>query len=151
MTIYCQKVLFLARGFSYFLVDLIDCIVHRDFMFTIHSILALTLTPLGWRKELYLKKAGSLAYFIEISSPFFHKWSQTKKKQDFQIFVMAFFVCRIIDVPIFFLLIGAKNDIYLMVGIIVFYILNIAWFTKAMIMLFHYKDEINREDYSSIV
>lgn len=133
----------LSWGIGYFFADLIDCIVRRDFMFTIHSILALALLPLGWKKELYFKKAGSLAYFIEFSSPFFHRWLGTKKKRDFQVFVLSFLVCRIIYVPIFFQRIGAKDNIHLMVGIIVFYILNIAWFTKALIMLVNYKDEAN--------
>ena len=141
----------LSWGIGYFLADLIDCIVRRDFMFTIHSILALALMPFGWEEELYSKKAGSLAYFIEFSSPYFHKWSQSKKKSNFIVFIVTFFVCRIIYVPIFFKLIVAVDNSFLMVGIILFYFLNIAWFAKALSMLFNYKDDTDsRESYESI-
>uniref|UniRef100_A0A7S3QJR7 TLC domain-containing protein n=1 Tax=Chaetoceros debilis TaxID=122233 RepID=A0A7S3QJR7_9STRA len=141
----------LSWGIGYFLADLIDCIVRRDFMFAIHSILAITLLPFGWKGELYAKKAGSLAYFIEFSSPCYHKWLQSKKRSDFIVFIVTFFACRIIYVPIFFTLIGAEDNSFLMVGIILFYLLNIAWFTKASCLLFNYKDDMDsRESYETI-
>jgi len=128
---------------SYFLVDLLDCIVRLDSVFTFHAILSLFLNVCCHRPDIFAWRGGSRAYMTEISTPFYNRWKLTKTKADFVILCVIFFLCRIVWVPIF--LWGmyfrqsspAEFDL-LMVASLAFYVLQLAFFAKMVNILMNY-------------
>lgn len=127
---------------GYFIVDLIYCLWVKDVPFTFHAISSLSLSIFNSSGILYALRANSKGFLCELSSPFYQKWLETKSKKHFQRFCLAFFVVRIIYLPIF--LYSCREGLTTTVAIISlgFYLLNVMWFLKGLKMLLNYNEKL---------
>jgi len=128
---------------SYFLVDILDCIVRLDGVFTLHGILSLLLNVgCQMHPDVYAWRAGSMGYMTEISTPLYNRWKGTKSKGDFTVFCGVFFLCRIVWVPVFlwgwFRRQSPPNYDWLMATSSVFYVLQLVFFWKIVGILRNY-------------
>jgi hypothetical protein len=127
-----------SRG--YFLVDLWDCIKRKDWVFTFHAVISLTLNVGTHLSPIHYKlRSASKGYMTEISSPFYRWWTVTKSFHVYVIFYITFLSCRLIWVPIFlksaFRLAGYD---WLSYASVAFYVLNLGFFTRMTNILLNY-------------
>eukprot|EP00804_Cyclotella_cryptica_P018753 CCRYP_007242-RA/>CCRYP_007242-RA protein AED:0.05 eAED:0.05 QI:432/1/1/1/1/1/2/363/224 len=137
---------------SYFIVDVLDCIVRRDVMWGFHGFISLLLNVLTARSAAHRGlRSASKGFFTEASTPFFNYWKTHKSYKSFLTFFASFTLCRIVWVPFFvyrtyaFHLDGEID--YLMWPSVMFYVLQLFWYAKMVGMIFHYKtpEEIREE------
>jgi len=121
-------------------VDLYDCIRRKDWVFTGHAIITLTLNVGTHTSPIhYALRSASKGYMTEISSPFYRWWTVTKSFHVYVIFYVLFFLCRLVWVPIFL-----KNAFsvagydWLLYASILFYVLNLGFFQEMTKILLHY-------------
>ena len=133
---------------AFFIIDLVDCINRRDIVFAIHAILTLGLCRINLIPKYYSLRMGSQGSFLELSTPFLWRWKKTKAKTDFKIFGVIFFFCRLVWVPVFMTramkLIEVDDLILYFTG--VFYLLQLAFFFKIVLILSSYKEKKGKEE-----
>jgi hypothetical protein len=80
---------------SYFVVDLVDCLIRKDMIFLAHAIISLVLCIMGYAiPELRAIKLASRGLLCELSTPLLYRWQRTKTKMDFTYFCIVFTVVR---------------------------------------------------------
>jgi len=135
----------LTFSFSFFLVDLADCIIRRDAPFFVHAVISIGLIATATfhpSHPLWQLTSLSKGMLTEASTPFLNRWKATKTKKDFVIFFVMYTLFRIIWVPYF------VYEIYDAVGKVdavcfvsaAYYALQAAWYTRMISMLRNYKD-----------
>ena len=131
---------------SYFTVDIMDCFIRRDFVYSIHAICCLIL---GYMNDtipvLQTLKMNSKATYCELSNPFMHLAKRTRRAQHFILFAIVFTLCRIVWIPImYYQLISYDNEerhpriawYHPISGLLIaFYILNWYWYVKIVHIL----------------
>mmetsp|Transcript_26256 Transcript_26256/g.60375 ORF Transcript_26256/g.60375 Transcript_26256/m.60375 type:complete len:166 (+) Transcript_26256:442-939(+) len=144
----------LALSFTscYFVVDMVDCILRKDFMFLFHAVISLalmlgsSLSPVHYKLHSYHK--GMLT---EGSTPMLNCWQKTKKKIHYIFFFALFTIFRIVWVPIFLsqtwphVSDGSSYDRAVIYLGYVWYLLQLAWYVKMIGILINYKEEDERE------
>lgn len=112
-------------------------------MFTFHGIIGLFLVYVNSCMPFYGLRVGSKGYFVEASTPFYHRWLNNKTKKNFGQFSLSFFLARIVWTPIF--LYQAKQQVempkYVIWGSAAFYLLQCVWFLKGMEMYLNYRED----------
>ncbi len=133
---------------SFFIVDLFDCLYRKDAIYTIHAIITLALCGVNCTPKFYNLRIASQGSFTEISSPYLWIWKNSKKKVDFQIFALLFFLCRIVWVPVFVTRASRIVDLgtaaYYVTG--AFYLLQLIFFYKIVAMLLNYKEDKGKKE-----
>lgn len=134
------EAIILSWSAGYFAADLLDCAVRRDGMFFAHAIIGVALLYCCFTEFFYNQRAGSLGYFVEISTPFLYRWKATKNKADFRNFLVVFFLCRLVYTPFFLSKMQVTQNSFALVASAAFYVLNGIWFVKMLFMLLNYKE-----------
>lgn len=94
-----ELVLLFSR--SFFIVDLWSCIMNRDVPFTIHAVLGILINMVCHYSGMhYEMRSASKGLLVELSTPLYYWWKNTKKKSVYILFVVIFFACRILWLPI---------------------------------------------------
>lgn len=86
---------------SYFLVDLVDCLVRKDGIFVIHALLALGICGGCYLSPLHhnVLRTVSQGAWVEVSTVALHRWYTTQSKRDYSIYFVLFTICRILWIP----------------------------------------------------
>ena len=129
---------YFSRG--YFLVDLFDCIQRKDWVFTGHAVITITLNVGTSMSPIhYALRSASKGFMTELSSPFYRWWTVSKSFHIYAVFYFTFVLCRLVWVPIFlksaFHVAGYD---WLLYASIAFYLLNLGFFVEMTKILLHY-------------
>mmetsp|Transcript_25161 Transcript_25161/g.29124 ORF Transcript_25161/g.29124 Transcript_25161/m.29124 type:complete len:214 (+) Transcript_25161:121-762(+) len=134
----------LAWSKGYFIADLVDCVVRKDLMFTVHALIGSILIYACSVSPFYGMRAASRGIAVEFSNPFYNRWRDTKTKSDFRNFLISFFLARIVYTPLFLNGLNVNGDLarfkVALIASIAFYILNFLWFLKAISMYINYDE-----------
>ena len=128
---------------AYFVVELFDCLVRKDALYTLHAVLSMAMSLGVYADpEMRALRLSSRGYLVEISNLMLHRWVLTKKKQDFAIFVALFTACRIVWFPMVMNILGENfgYQTWLFATSTVFYLMNVVWWLKMLNMLRTYKE-----------
>mmetsp|Transcript_6245 Transcript_6245/g.7912 ORF Transcript_6245/g.7912 Transcript_6245/m.7912 type:complete len:215 (+) Transcript_6245:148-792(+) len=143
-----SEIIILSWFSAFFIVDLVDCFIRKDFVFSFHAIISLVLVSVNCTPKYYDLRIASKGSFTELSTPFLHKWKMSKKKRDFQVFAVIFFFCRLVWTPIFvtqaFQILD--YDYYVLGATAAFYILQLGFFGKIVSLLMNYKDKKDKKE-----
>lgn len=135
----------LCWSISHFVLDLLDTIVRRDAMWFVHAVISLALNVFtGSSARHRALRSVSRGFFTEGSTPFLNYWKKSKSHASFVIFFLSFTLCRIVWTPYFLYNIYAvalDGEIdYLIWPSILFYTLQLAWYSKMCMMVVNYRD-----------
>ncbi len=127
---------------AFFIIDLFDCLFRKDIVFTVHALMTLILCYINTIPKYYGLRMASLGTYCETSSPFLWKWKWTKKKSDFQIFTVIFFLCRLVWVPLYMIRYSQLVDFddWVILATVLFYLLQVAFFFQMVRMLLNYRE-----------
>ncbi|KAL7525211.1 hypothetical protein ACHAWF_001257 [Thalassiosira exigua] len=134
----------LCWSISFFLVDLLDTVVRRDAMFFVHAVVSLALNICtGSTARHRMLRSVSKGFFTESSTPFLNYWKKSKSYSSFLVFFLVFTLCRMIWIPYFLyttyaIQLDGEID-FLIWPSILFYIIQLAWYTKMCSMALNYK------------
>jgi TLC domain len=125
---------------SYFLMDLVDCMIRMDYAYTAHAFFCVALSLGNYSiPTCRTLRTHSMASLIELSSPFFHVAKTTKKPLHFLLFALVFTVCRIIWVPVIMKRVHDGGVIFpydpVQILLSGFYLLNCFWYFKIIRIL----------------
>jgi hypothetical protein len=128
---------------GFFVVDLLDCIISMDVMFTVHGIIGLCLVFVNSCTPFYGLRTGSKGYFVEASTPLYHRWLNNKSKKNFGHFSLSFFLVRIVWTPLFIYQTQQQVELhkYAIWASAAFYLLQCVWFLKGLHMYFTYRED----------
>lgn len=124
---------------GYFLVDLVENIVHKDWAYTFHAVCCLIVGFINWTDPLCVAlRMQSKGCLMEFSSPFLHLAKRTRKPFHFAMFAASFTLCRIIWIPMIMRELYSHNVLlrdpkFLL--ILAFYGLNVFWYYKILRIL----------------
>mmetsp|Transcript_3260 Transcript_3260/g.3799 ORF Transcript_3260/g.3799 Transcript_3260/m.3799 type:complete len:208 (-) Transcript_3260:71-694(-) len=135
-------------GVGFFMVDTFDCILRMDLMFLLHGILGLSFLYFASTTRYYPMRAASMGYFVEISTPLYHRWKGKKTKETLGHFLLSFFLSRIVWLPIFVYIIFSATEYnkWVVYAFTMFYILNCVWFGKGIQLYKNYKADYRALD-----
>jgi len=138
---------FIALLFSglYFVIDLLGCVLNKDYIFGLHAVIALFLISNCFTNEVYIEIKAYKILYTELSTPLLNLWKVNKKKSHFVYFSIVFFFCRIVYIP--YVIYDSILDIYTVeMGVLAgLYILNLIWFIKILDIFKHYKSNLEKE------
>ena len=122
---------------SYFSVDLVDCLIRGDVPFTFHAIFSIIITYWHFTIPICgLVRNQARSLLLETSSPFLLLAKRTRNPLHFAIFAAVFFVVRVLGVPLIVLDLvrnGLPKTHYYILGATCFYALNLYWFYRVSI------------------
>ena len=125
---------------SYFVFDLLDCIIRYDVNYAIHATLCLCLGYYNYTHPiLFATRSNSRAAFIELSTPIFQLVQYKRTPILFVLFAITFTCCRIIWVPCIAYHIhqhGVQYNELPMILLGGFYCLNWFWYSKILRILY---------------
>jgi len=129
---------------SYFIVDILDCLVRQDFMFMLHAILSIGICITTVSHPIHLQlRSVSQGGLTEFSTYPLHQWQRTKKRKDFLIFALLFTLCRIFWIPYFiyhiYIELDHTVDFQVIAGLGLFF-LNFMWWFKIINIVLNYKE-----------
>jgi hypothetical protein len=88
---------------SYFIIDIIDCCIRRDFIYALHGICCFVLGCMNYTVPvLQILKMNSKATYCELSNPFMHLAKRTRQPLHFILFAVVYTFCRILWIPIMY-------------------------------------------------
>jgi hypothetical protein len=127
---------------SFFIIDLLDCLYRKDIVFTVHALITLSLCFINTIPKYHELRIASLGTFTEASSPFLWRWKKTKKKSDFQIFGVIFFLCRLVWVPVYMIRCSRLVDFddWVLLATVLFYLLQLLFFFQIVRILLNYRE-----------
>jgi hypothetical protein len=124
---------------SYFLVDLVDQVRLKSVSYSFHAccVLILGISNL-YTPRFYRLRMNSKAMFLELSTPILYLSKNTRNPLHFLLFAVTFTLCRIVWIPFMMhqLLddgMPRKDPRFLV--LVVFYGLNLFWYSKILRML----------------
>lgn len=126
-------------SFSYFLVDLIDCLLSQNVTYTFHAICVLILSMSNlYTPRFYRLRMNSKAMFLELSTPMMYWSKRTRNPLHFLLFAVLFTCCRIVWIPFMMKQLYDdgmtwKDPRFLV--LVAFYALNFYWFAKIVRIL----------------
>ena len=127
-------------SFSYFVVDVIDCLLEKHLTYSIHGVVCMILGAYNYRTPLHRElRMNSKASFIEASSLLLDTAKRTKNPQIFIAFAFLFTCCRIIWIPFLMKELLEHNMEWTDVPMIllsIFYTLNWWWYLKILKILY---------------
>lgn len=113
-------------------------------MISVHAILSILLIAGSYLHPIHGRlRSASKGSLVELSTPFYHQWKQTKRKSHFIMFYMIFFFCRVFWVPFFLY----KTQVYMgeleiTVGVgYLFCVMQFIWFYKLTQILIGYENK----------
>jgi hypothetical protein len=138
----CPELVPILFTLSYFLVDVLDCIIRFDAPFLIHAVLSIGICVFAARDPMYLSlRAVSCGGLTELSSYPLHQWQRSNKKADFIKFAILFTLCRVLWIPYF--LPGVYDKVGFGIPVIAgtgLFLLNFAWWFKILYILLNYEE-----------
>lgn len=144
----CSEATPLDFSFSFFVIDLLDCVIRGDAIFTVHAVISLALNYLTARPVHFQLRSGSKGSLAELSTPLYYLWKKTKRKRHYQYFGVVFFLSRLVWVPYFVyrtLEVTGFDDIVIWASI-AFIMLQCVFFYKYLVLLLNYKEPSDNMD-----
>ena len=142
---------------SYFIIDIMDCCIRRDLVYSLHGICCFVLGYMNYTIPiLQLLKMNSKATYCELSNPFMHLAKRTRQPTHFVLFALVYTLCRILWIPMmYYQLMTYEPDPQRMTDsqqsavtitkitwyhpisciLVAFYILNLYWYMKIINIL----------------
>lgn len=119
---------------SYFIVDIVDCIIRKDSAFFVHAILGLS-TLVGCYTSVIHQtlRSASKGMMIEISTPALYLWKKTHKFSHALLFTTLFIACRIIWLPIYLHMLYTNETIvtdFVIVSSFLLFPLQLVWVSR---------------------
>lgn len=138
---------------GYFLVDFIDAASRLDAAYTLHGIICIILGLANYTNPLCRQfRMNSRAAQCELSTPILNLSRKTRKPLHFALFALAFTLCRIVHIPVYLIMPLRRNGLewtdWIMMGLVVFYILNCFWYFKIVRMLVRGKPDKEKKEKS---
>eukprot|EP00581_Thalassiosira_minuscula_P029518 CAMPEP_0183769670 /NCGR_PEP_ID=MMETSP0739-20130205/22817_1 /TAXON_ID=385413 /ORGANISM="Thalassiosira miniscula, Strain CCMP1093" /LENGTH=253 /DNA_ID=CAMNT_0026009347 /DNA_START=7 /DNA_END=768 /DNA_ORIENTATION=+ len=136
---------------SFFLIDLLDTIVRKDAMWGFHAVISLVLNlGTGCNARHRMLRTVSKGFFAEASTLFLNHWKKSKSYTSFLIFFLVFTSCRMIWVPTFLyttyaIHLNGEIDVLIWPSIL-FYILQLVWYTNMCAMVVSYRIPSNVQE-----
>ncbi|GKY92296.1 hypothetical protein MPSEU_000200700 [Mayamaea pseudoterrestris] len=124
---------------SYFLIDLLDCVLRLDRDYTIHAGFCLLLGYFNYTTPTLRRlRMNSKASLCESSNPFMHLAKHTRRPAHFLLFAVVYTCCRIVWIPVMVKQLldeGLTLTNPIQMALLGFYGLNLFWYAKIIRIL----------------
>ena len=124
---------------GYFFVDIIDCLLIRDWTYLFHAVCCFVLGMANYHTPILFRlKANSKGTYCELSNPLMHLAKKTRNSIHFAAFAVMFTFCRILWMPVIYQQLLAEGLTWTHPALLVlaiFYGLNVFWYYKILRIL----------------
>jgi len=124
---------------GYFFVDIIDCLLIRDWTYLFHAVCCFVLGMANYHTPILFRlKANSKGTYCELSNPLMHLAKKTRNPIHFAAFAVMFTFCRILWMPVIYRQLLAEGLAWThpaLLVLAVFYGLNVFWYIKILRIL----------------
>jgi hypothetical protein len=130
-TLFNERIVILW-SLGYFVVDIVDCVLEREYTFLFHGIISFICGLLNYNLPLMRGlRMNSKAALMETSSIVLHQAQKTKDQLTFVVFGILFTACRIVWIPIMMKELYENDAHWSILGLLaVFYVLQVHWWIK---------------------